>query len=547
MATAERSERRKLSSRAVKRQIAMTERAAHAVEEVLACHGGLNDAARDGIRAILDEHLGRLEYFVLVREDGYGEIHTNHLREGSFYRDSTSLMCNAVKRTEAFYYKRDTGEHLTDVSTPVKWDGAKFCVLRSGRILHGVGRTVKLVVPFLTFQVAAIFGAAYSGEAVRVWVLLLTELCLLGAVLAVALDRIQFVRAYRAWTGYMRQVGRGDLLHRLRAPMRDELGQISFELNKMVLGLGEILKRVGQSAESVLDTATALRMRAQDASTATEAIARTVSEAASGSEIQARHVDRTVQTVANLSSESTAIAQSAGAVAGAAAEATQLAATGREAVETAVRQMANIEQSALGLEDTVAVLYRRSEEIGQIVTVVASLTAQTHMLALNAAIEAARAGEAGRGFSVVADEVRSLAQQATDFNRRIKGLIGTIQSDMADAVKAVHETRDEVVQGIGAVDSAGASFTRISLSVSDVARQIESVSGSSRTVSAGLASVLEAVRLVAEVAMANVDGARDASAVVAGQQEATAAIAGAAGELSAMALSLTGLVDKFRV
>ena len=122
----------------------------------------------------------------------------------------------------------------------------------------------------------------------------------------------------------------------------------------------------------------------------------------------------------------------------------------------------------------------QSDEIGKIVAVIDDIAAQTNLLALNAAIEAARAGEQGRGFAVVADEVRGLAERVTDATKEIANLIDNVLKGVAESVKATDEGTKEVSDGVQLAEEAGTSLTSILSSVETVAEQIEQISAALR-------------------------------------------------------------------
>jgi methyl-accepting chemotaxis protein len=145
----------------------------------------------------------------------------------------------------------------------------------------------------------------------------------------------------------------------------------------------------------------------------------------------------------------------------------------------------------------------QSEEIGKIVVVIDDIAAQTNLLALNAAIEAARAGEQGRGFAVVADEVRGLAERVTDATKEIAGLVDNIQKGVAESIKAVEGGSTEVEVGVKLAEEAGEALGRIMNSVESVAGQIEEISASTEEVSASSEEMVKTISTVSAVGEQN--------------------------------------------
>ncbi|GMA51106.1 hypothetical protein GCM10025857_24630 [Alicyclobacillus contaminans] len=381
---------RKLPQRVVRAQTAIVEAAARQVESILAKHQGLTREARQEIREVMDSHLGNLEYFVLVREDSYGEIHTNRLREGIYFKDPVGMKCAQVTETTAFFYPRNTGEQLIDVSTPVHLNGKKVYALRSGSILHGVSRHVKVGGTFACLQLAGLLGVLLDG---RGWLAYVFAVCLLGAACVVIWDRLAFQRAYGTWIGFLRKIGQGDLKHQLRPKSRDEFGQMQFELNKMSLGVADILHQVGRSAQQVAAAAEELNTHAEETAHTTEQIALAMQHVSSGSEAQAAEIDVSTRAVQQMSGDIRRMAEHAQIVVNQSNTGSALAARGHERIHRAMEQMTAIHGSTVQLSQAVTALGQRSEEIGQIVDVVAHIAGRTNLLALNAAIESARAGK----------------------------------------------------------------------------------------------------------------------------------------------------------
>ncbi|MGG3921768.1 methyl-accepting chemotaxis protein, partial [Geobacillus thermodenitrificans] len=197
------------------------------------------------------------------------------------------------------------------------------------------------------------------------------------------------------------------------------------------------------------------------------------------------------------------------------------------------------------LAEVIKGLGRRSEQIGSIIEAIRNIAAQTNLLALNAAIEAARAGEHGRGFAVVADEVRKLAEQSAESARQIAELIAAIQEETAHAVQSMESVVNEVTAGTGVIRTSGETFSQIRAAVDEVAKQIRDVSASVSEMAASSEQIVRSVQLVADVAESTSAGTQEVSAATEEQLASMEEISASAASLSKMADDLQAIVRKF--
>ena len=227
--------------------------------------------------------------------------------------------------------------------------------------------------------------------------------------------------------------------------------------------------------------------------------------------------------------------------------ATARAQDGQFVVETTVAQMNRIDSQVTSTAEAMNELHEKTEQIGDIITLISSIAAQTNLLALNAAIEAARAGEAGRGFSVVADEVRKLAEQSTAAAQDTAALIHEIQEGMRMAKGAMGEGAAAVHEGLAHIRQTGQSFHDILLAVEDVSMQVEHVMAGVvqvREGAAGLVAVFEEVAHSSEMMAA---GTQTVSASVQETNAAVEEIKDATNQLAQMAEGLKETVSTFRM
>jgi len=344
------------------------------------------------------------------------------------------------------------------------------------------------------------------------------------------------------------QIASGDLSGaNIQIKSRDEIGDLARSFDKMKGNLRNLIQQVGRSTEQVAAFSEQLQAIAEQTSKASEQIASTVQEVATGSEKQARSVEESAKVIEEMSASIQQIASNAQHVTSAADQASELAAGGNEGVQAAIRQMNHISLTVQGLAEAVKGLGERSKEIGQIVEAITGIAEQTNLLALNAAIEAARAGEQGRGFAVVADEVRKLAEQSAYSAQQIACLIAAIQEETGKVVQSMQNGMEEVTEGIEIVNASGASFERIQKAVNNVTSQIREVSAAARQMSAATDQAVRSIGQIAKIAEVTAEGVQNVSAASEEQLASMEEISVSAASLAKMALELQDAVRRFKV
>jgi methyl-accepting chemotaxis protein len=272
-------------------------------------------------------------------------------------------------------------------------------------------------------------------------------------------------------------VGDGDL--RVQAEVTpDTLGVLADSFNYMI---EELAKVVGRVQATTLQVTNATR-RLLDRS----------AEVAQASETQAAQISQTSEAVASLANFVQLSARNAQAATETAQEALHNARAGQQAVVQTIDGMVHIRENVQETAKRIKRLGERSKEVGEIVRLIEDIADQTNLLALNAAIQSAMAGEHGRGFAVVADEIRLLAERSAEATKKISTIVKSIQGDTYEAVVAMEESTQEVVNGSRLADEAGQSLQSI---YSAVERQAQTIEGIARA-AADRAETSEAVASV---------------------------------------------------
>jgi methyl-accepting chemotaxis protein len=304
--------------------------------------------------------------------------------------------------------------------------------------------------------------------------------------------------------------GEGDLTKRLSVTSKDEMGQACDAFNRFVAKIQGNMARVADATSSL-------------ASAAEELSANTVQLAKGGQE-QAQQAVQAAAAVEEMSATVTQMAKNAQSVAGSANEASQAASQGNEVVAGSIDGMTRLAETVRAFAERIQSLGQRSGQIGEIVKVIEDIADQTNLLALNAAIEAARAGEQGRGFAVVADEVRKLAERTTKATKEIADTIRTIQEDTGQAVASMEVGTQEAQAGVALVNKAGERLAEIDTAVRTVTGMVQQIAAAIEQQSAATEQVSGNVEAVAAVSKRSEGGLAQVT-------QATTELARLAGEL----------------
>ncbi|MFB5192599.1 methyl-accepting chemotaxis protein [Alicyclobacillus fastidiosus] len=327
----------------------------------------------------------------------------------------------------------------------------------------------------------------------------------------------------------------------------DEIADLAKATNLLKNDLSALIANVELHAQQVAASSEQLTASAEQTTEATQNIAQTIQQIAAGSEEQSQSIQASALLVQELSAKMQEIAVSAEQSSTSTSLATTMADEGQKSVSMAIDQMQSIDSTVKSLTAVVKELGDQSTEIGQIVHVIQGIAAQTNLLSLNAAIESARAGEHGKGFAIVANEVRKLAEQSNTSAQRIMALISTIQNRTNDAVLAAEATNREVSTGIESVNSAGDAFRNITDSVNDVANVIREVSNSIQEISTATKMFAVSIEESSAVAATVSNGTQDISATSEEQLASMQEITASSSSLSHLSEELLANVLKFKL
>ena len=299
----------------------------------------------------------------------------------------------------------------------------------------------------------------------------------------------------------------------------------------------DITGAIADSVNYTIEELSVLVRRINDASirvtTATESAQRTSDELLSATERQAQELRLAGETAQSMASSMSAASEDALQSAQVARRSLEAAQKGAAAVEDTIKGMNDIREKIQETSKRIKRLGESSQEIGEIVELISDITEQTNVLALNAAIQAASAGEAGRGFSVVAEEVQRLAERSAEATKQIGAIVKTIQTDTGDAVAAMENATRDVVDGARLSETAGHELAEIERVSAETAELIERISMSTEIQAKAATQVAEKMKGILAIT----------DRTTAGTQQTAVSI----GELADLAVELKGSVSGFKV
>ena len=375
---------------------------------------------------------------------------------------------------------------------------------------------------------------------------LIHGLAAVSALLAV-LVLVQMVRAYgndvaarRLEAERQRQQAEGERNLTQQAILRlmNEMGDLADgDLTVRATVTEDITGAIADSVNYTIEELAVLVRRINDAATrvtsATEAAQKTSAELLSATERQSQEIEdagNSVQRMAQSMTESSERALQSARVARSSLDAAR---KGADAVENTIRGMNDIRSQIQETAKRIKRLGESSQEIGEIVELISDITEQTNVLALNAAIQAASAGEAGRGFTVVAEEVQRLAERSAEATKQIAAIVKTIQTDTQDAVGAMENATRNVVEGAQLSDAAGQALSEIGQVSLETARLIEQISLDTQQQAAAAGGVAASMKDILSITEQTTLGTKQTAVSI--------------GQLAELAVELKGSVSGFKV
>ncbi|HEY4391245.1 MAG TPA: HAMP domain-containing methyl-accepting chemotaxis protein, partial [Paenibacillus sp.] len=367
------------------------------------------------------------------------------------------------------------------------------------------------------------------------------------ALIAAYLNSRRIVKPIKRLAVVTKQMAQGDLSQQITITGHDEIAELSASFQTMITELKEMITKVQNSSHGVIHGSDQIYQSVSTFRQLIEHSSNSMQEVEKGSTVIAGAAEENARAMEEISQGVQHIAGSSAEVTERISQASEEADNGNELAKSATEQMRHVEQAAAASLTHISTLNERAASIIQVVDLITNITKQVHILALNAAIEAARAGEHGKGFSVVADEIRLLAEQTKDATTKISEYLLSIQEETVNSMQTMQRAAHEISSGTEQVSQAEIAFSHLTELISEINSSVQSVSAATQQISASTEEVTASVEESATITGKSLHSIEEISNNSKQQVDEMKNHVQVIEQLHQHALSLREAVDKFKV
>ncbi|MCY7467870.1 methyl-accepting chemotaxis protein [Bacillus safensis] len=469
------------------------------------------------------------------------------IKEIKIGREGYPIIANKSKQIVA-HPEEKSGSEVTGNISSILYSGKEGTSTYENK---GEQKRIVFVTNDLTgWKIAGTMFVSETEEAAQpVWnsaIILLISSFILGGVAIFFIVR-SITIGLRRLVDFSEKVSEGDLTETLETKSKDEIGDLTRSFSKMSESLRDVIRAVQQSVDNVASASEELTASASQTSQATEHITMSIEQFSNGNEAQNEKVESSTNQLVAMNEGLQDMSQTSSEVAAVSIQSTEAAGQGGRIVESTASQMKHIDTSVQEAEQVMKELEYKSKDITSILNVINGIADQTNLLALNAAIEAARAGESGRGFSVVAEEVRKLAVQSADSAKEIEKLIQEIVLEIAKSQDMFKAVNREVNAGLGMTEEAKESFQHIYEAAEGMSKKLSQLNDTAIDLSSGSKLVSQAMQEMRQVSRESAANIQDIAASAEEQLASMEEITSSSVTLANMAEELKELTNQFKI
>ena len=415
---------------------------------------------------------------------------------------------------------------------------------------HGVHKTHYYPIPESDTVIAVSQDATSITDLQRTIIFVSIALLLLGSILGIVIPSIiarRITKPLQELVRFTEIIARGDLTPTVQLKSTDEIGRLAFGFDHMKNELSSMIKHVNTATDNVVTSTSELAYSAEQMSEIVNQSTVASQEVSTASESLTVAANQNLTALEQITAGIQDIADSSSKVAAETLEVRDAAEQGSQLINDSIEGIHTINQSVQASMKTTETMHIRSSQIEKIIEMITDISDQINLLALNAAIEAARAGDAGRGFSVVASEVRKLAEQSAASANQIRALINEMQIGSRQSVEAMAKVYTDVERETTIVNDAGQAFGNILKKIKNITDNVHSVSATVQEISAGSEQILASTQDTVQSLATSSDHTQNIAASMEEQLASMEEMVATTDALDSLANELKFEISKFRV